>query len=201
LKGHLAVRRAVFLDRDGVLNVDSAAFVRSASELSVFPWASRAVARLNEAGYVVCVVTNQSGVGRGFFTEEDLAAVHAKLSAEIAREGGRLDAIYHCPHRPSDGCACRKPAIGMLVRAAEEFDLDLRSSWLVGDSPRDIACGRTACCRTILALSGLDGTYDPAHYPFMPDLVCRDVEEAARRIISVDDGTTATSPSASSARR
>lgn len=190
-------RRAVFLDRDGVLNADSEAFVRSAQDLTVFPWTPRAIARLNAAGYVVCVVTNQSGVGRGYLTEDDLAAVHAKLAEAITRGGGRLDAVYYCPHRPSDGCACRKPATGMIVRAAEDLHLDLRSSWVVGDSPRDIACGRTANCRTILVLTGLDGAYDPAHYPFMPDVVCRDVEVAVDRIIAVDGSLSATSPSAS----
>lgn len=174
----------MFLDRDGVLNRDSDDFIKTPDELHVLPGAAEAVARLNAAGYLCIVVTNQSGIARGLFAEADLGPQHAKLRAELAAAGGRLDAIYYCPHAPDAGCDCRKPAPGMLQRATREHGIALAESWLVGDRPGDIACGAAAGCRTILVLTGKSPTYDPAGFDPRPDYVVPDLAAAADVIVN-----------------
>lgn len=175
--------RAVFLDRDGVLNRDTPGFITSAEMLEALPGAPDAVARLCRAGFTVAVVTNQSGVGRGIMTESDLASVHARLTSEIERAGGAFAAIYHCPHAPWELCECRKPLPGMLFRARDELGINLNRSYLVGDKPTDIECGAVAGCRTILVLSGLDPTYAPERFRIEPDHVCADITAAVTWVL------------------
>jgi histidinol-phosphate phosphatase family protein len=136
---------AAFLDRDGVLNhriVDG--YVTCPEELQVLPHAAEAIRVLRERGYAIVVVTNQRGIARGLMTDADLERVHTALRERLAAQGAELDAIYRCPHGDQDGCTCRKPAPGMLLAAAEELDLDLSRSVLVGDSETDIAAGQAA---------------------------------------------------------
>jgi D-glycero-D-manno-heptose 1,7-bisphosphate phosphatase len=153
-------RPAVFLDRDGTI-VREVEYLRSPRELRLLPHAGEAIRRLNEAGFAVVVVTNQSGIARGLLTEDDLAEIHAVLRRRLARRGARLDAIYSCPHHPAGArreyrrrCRCRKPAPGMLLRAAEDLDLDLAECCAIGDGERDVEAGRRAGCRTVLVRTG-----------------------------------------------
>ncbi len=147
---------AVFLDRDGTINVDTG-YVSSPGDVRLLPGAGEAVARLNRAGRRVIVVSNQSGLARGMFDERTLEKIHDRLRELLAAEGARLDAIYVCPHlaegaaaaRYGIDCDCRKPADGLLRRAAEQWGVDLAASWMVGDSERDVEAGRRAGCRTI----------------------------------------------------
>ncbi|HXG24875.1 MAG TPA: D-glycero-beta-D-manno-heptose 1,7-bisphosphate 7-phosphatase [Chthonomonadales bacterium] len=177
------MNQAVFLDRDGVLNHDSPDFIQTPEELHVLPGAPEAVARFVRAGFLAIVVTNQSGISRGLLSEESLAAIHAKLRAIFAAAGGGLAAIYYCPHLPGEGCACRKPAPGMLLQAAKEHQIDLSQSWLVGDKPEDIACGAAAGCRTILVLTGQTRRYNPMRFPAAPTHICEDLSAAADFIL------------------
>lgn len=133
-------RPAVFLDRDGTL-IHDRHYLADPAGVELLPGAGDAVARLNRAGYFVVLVTNQSGIGRGFFTEADYEAVHQRVVALLAAEGARLDAEYHCPLAPDapDPDGMRKPGAGMFLRAAREHDLDLPRSWLIGDRLRDVA--------------------------------------------------------------
>lgn len=142
-----ALRPAVFLDRDGTLNRPAAPgeYVRTPDELELIPGAAHAVGLLRRAGYLCVVVSNQRGVALGLMTEDDLAAVDARLH-EL---GGGLDASYYCTHSIGSGCGCRKPEHGLLLRAAEELGIDLRASWMVGDSHADEQAGRAAGCRTL----------------------------------------------------
>ncbi len=140
-------RPAVFLDRDGTLNVD-VDFLDDPAELVLIDGAAEAVLALNEAGFVVAVVTNQSGIARGYLDEARLAEIHGRLEAELGAAGAHLDGIFYCPHHPTEGappyrrpCECRKPAPGLLRAATEELDLDLSRSFVIGDSPRDIEAG------------------------------------------------------------
>jgi len=137
---------AAFLDRDGVINhrIPGDTYVTCPAELEILPHVAEAIRTLRSRGYRIVVFTNQRGVARGFMSLADLAQVHAKLEAELAAAGAPLDAIYFCPHDNGDGCACRKPKPGMLLAAAEEHDLDLPRSVLVGDTPRDLEAGRAA---------------------------------------------------------
>ncbi|MBV9773562.1 MAG: HAD family hydrolase, partial [Gemmatimonadetes bacterium] len=132
------LKPAVFLDRDGTV-IHDAEYLSDPAGVRLMPGAGEAVARLNRAGIPVVLVTNQSGIGRGYFTEADFRAVQARLAEVLAAAGARLDAVYYCPHGPDDGCDCRKPALGLWLRAAREMGLDLERSWYVGDRARDLA--------------------------------------------------------------
>jgi D-glycero-D-manno-heptose 1,7-bisphosphate phosphatase len=155
-----AGRIAAFLDRDGTLN-EEVGYVRTPEDLQLVPGAAAAVRRLNDRGITVCVISNQSGVARGFLTEADLTGIHAKLTDELRREGARADRIYYCPHHPAAGiapfnveCDCRKPAPGMLLRAGQELGIDLSRSFVVGDSVVDMQAGLAVGATTILVLTG-----------------------------------------------
>jgi D-glycero-D-manno-heptose 1,7-bisphosphate phosphatase len=138
------LRPAVFLDRDGTLNVDRAYLTRP-EQMQLLPGVGAAVARLRSAGFVCVVVTNQSVVGRGMMSEADLQIVHAEMTRQLEASGASLDGIYHSPHVADH--PDRKPAPGMLLRAAAELQLDLASSWMIGDTPRDMLAGQDAGCR------------------------------------------------------
>jgi heptosyltransferase II len=143
----------VFLDRDGTLNEDPG-FLKSASELKLLPGVAPALARLKAAGARLVVVTNQSGVARGFLTLKDLEAIHARLEGLLEQSDAPLDAIYFCPHHPDDGCRCRKPATGMINRAVSELHVDLRKAYLIGDHANDIQLAKAAGVKAILVTSG-----------------------------------------------
>lgn len=153
-------QRAVFLDRDGTLN-EYVRFLRGPEEFELLDGVSEAVRKINESGYLAIVVTNQPVIARGEVSYEGLEEIHNKMETLLGLEGAYLDAIYFCPHHPHSGyegevkelkivCECRKPSPGMLVKAAEEFNIDLASSWMIGDSERDIKAGINAGCRTAL---------------------------------------------------
>ena len=141
LYGH----KAVFVDRDDTI-VKDVPYCSRPEDLHLFPGAARSIRRLNDAGYLVILVTNQSGIGRGYFTEEMLHRIHDKLGADLAAEGARLDAIYYCPHHPDDECDCRKPALGMIEKAVAEWDIDLRRSYVIGDGNNDMTMGQSVGC-------------------------------------------------------
>ncbi|MDD1767237.1 MAG: HAD-IIIA family hydrolase [Methanomassiliicoccales archaeon] len=130
-------KRAVFIDRDGTIARD-VPYCPRPEDLVLFDGVGAAIRKLNDAGFLVIIVTNQSGVGRGYFTEDTLGKIHEKMVADIAAEGGTVDAIFHCPHKPEVGCHCRKPELGMVLQALERFPIDLASSYVVGDSDHDL---------------------------------------------------------------
>ena len=141
--------RAVFIDRDGTMAKD-VNYCRRPEDFVLFPNTARAIKLLNEHGFKVIVVTNQSGIARGYFTEETLAQIHKKMKQELAEEGARVDGIYYCPHHPDDNCDCRKPKPKLVLQAAREHDIDLKRSFVVGDLSMDIELGKAAGCKTIL---------------------------------------------------
>lgn len=134
------MRRAAFLDRDGTI-IEDAHYLGDPAGVRLLPGAAEAIRRLNRANIPVVLVTNQSGIGRGLFSEADFQATQARLRELLAGWGARIDAVYHCPHAPDTGCGCRKPNAGMFVQAAREHGLDLARSWYVGDRVRDVAAG------------------------------------------------------------
>jgi D-glycero-D-manno-heptose 1,7-bisphosphate phosphatase len=145
--------RLIILDRDGVINVDSPDFIKSPDEWHVIPGSLKAIADLNRAGYHVCVATNQSGIARGYFDLATLAAIHDKMMEELAAVGGKLDAIFFCPHAPDDDCDCRKPKPGLYFQALNFFKLSPNEAIVIGDSLRDITAAQTAGCKAILVKS------------------------------------------------
>jgi D-glycero-D-manno-heptose 1,7-bisphosphate phosphatase len=147
--------RAVFFDRDGTI-VDDPGFLKDPAAVRLLPGAARAIRRLNEAGWLTVVVSNQSGIARGLYTEADYRAVERRLADLLAAEGARLDASFFCPHHPefTGPCLCRKPGTKMFEEAAAHLGIDLTRSWFVGDRPSDVAPARRLGGRGLLVLTG-----------------------------------------------
>lgn len=140
----------VLLDRDGVINRDSDEYVKSVAEWHPLPGSLAAIARLTAAGFRIAVVSNQSGIGRGLFTEATLGDIHAAMRDAVTRAGGLLHGIYYCPHRPDENCACRKPRPGLLLRAAEELDARIGEATFIGDKLTDVEAALAAGARPVL---------------------------------------------------
>ena len=151
--------KLVILDRDGTINEDSEDFVKSPSEWQPLPGALDAIARLNHAGWHVVVASNQSGLGRGLFDVASLNAMHAKMYKMLAAVGGRIDAVFYCPHAPDDKCHCRKPEPGLFEQIAERYGIDLKGAAVVGDALRDVVAGARAGCEPHLVLTGNGAAY------------------------------------------
>ena len=152
----------ILLDRDGVINYDSDQFIKSPEEWKPIPGSLDAIARLCQAGYRVVVTTNQSGVGRGLFDMHTLNAIHDKMHKAVAQAGGRIDAIFFCPHAADANCSCRKPKTGMLEGVAARYNVDLHGVPAVGDSLRDLTSAAGMGAQPILVLTG-KGTKTQAH--------------------------------------
>lgn len=153
-------RRAIFLDRDGTLNVEKDYLYR-VEDFDFIDGVPAAIKRFNDAGYLVIVVTNQSGVARGYYTLQDVDRLHAHLQEQLRSVGANIDAFYVCPHHPTQGqgsylieCDCRKGAPGMLLQAAGEHNIDLALSWIVGDKLADVEAGVRAGCRPVMVQTG-----------------------------------------------
>jgi D-glycero-D-manno-heptose 1,7-bisphosphate phosphatase len=147
--------KLVILDRDGTVNADSTDYVKTPDEWEPLPGALDAIARLNHAGWHVVLASNQSGLGRGLFDMAALNAMHAKMNKLLAAAGGRIDAIFYCPHTPDDNCHCRKPAPGLFEQIGERYGVALEGVPVVGDSARDMVAGVAAGCDPHLVLTGL----------------------------------------------
>jgi len=177
---------AIFLDRDGTINED-VNFLSKPEQLILIDGSAEAIKEANELGLKVIVFTNQSGIARGYFTEDDLHKVHKRLDELLAQKGAKIDAYYYCPHHPVEGngeykveCECRKPKDGMLQRASREQNIDLKKSFVIGDRCVDVQAGKTAGATTILVLTG----YGRDEYKkckdenFEPDFVADNLKEA-----------------------
>ncbi|GAG34329.1 unnamed protein product, partial [marine sediment metagenome] len=170
--------RAVFLDRDGTMAKD-VPYCRRPEDFEFLSNTAKAVRLLNEHGFKVIVVTNQSGIARGYFTEETLTEIHQKMKEELAMEGAKVDGIYYCPHHPNDNCDCRKPKPKLVFQAAKEHDIDLEHSFVVGDLQMDIDLGKAVGCRSILIGNSPLADEKKA----MPDAIAIDLLEAAHTIV------------------
>ncbi len=163
------ITKLVILDRDGTINQDSDDYVKSADEWLPLPGALEAIARLNHAGWHVVVASNQSGLGRGLFDVAALNAMHAKMHKLLGVAGGRIDAVFYCPHSPDETCQCRKPASGLFEQIGERYGMELTGVHTVGDSLRDLQAGAAAGCTPHLVYTGkgqkLRGKTLPADFP------------------------------------
>ena len=148
------VTKLVILDRDGTINEDRDDFIKSPEEWVPIPGALEAISRLNHAGWHVVVASNQSGLGRGLFDMATLNAMHVKMNQALARHGGRIDAVFFCPHTPEDNCSCRKPLPGLIELIGERYGVTLANVPMVGDSLRDLLAGEAAGCPTHLVRTG-----------------------------------------------
>ncbi|MGV8893733.1 MAG: D-glycero-beta-D-manno-heptose 1,7-bisphosphate 7-phosphatase [Burkholderiaceae bacterium] len=146
--------KLIILDRDGVINIDSASFIKTADEWQPIPGSLEAIARLNQAGYQVVVCTNQSGIARGLFTMNTLNAIHQKMHLAAQEVGAEIDAIFFCPHAAGDNCDCRKPKSGMFQEIAKRYEVSLKGIPNIGDSLRDLQAGFNSGCISYLVLTG-----------------------------------------------
>lgn len=174
-------KSAVFVDRDDTLIVN-VGYCKDPDRIQLLPGVVEGLQKLNRAGIAIIVITNQSGVGRGFFTEDDLSAVHARLRTELEASGVSLQAIYYCPHLPEDGCSCRKPRPGLLLKAASEMDLNLKTCFMIGDRELDLLAGRAAGTRTILVFN--KELRELTDVEPIADFVVKDLVEAASVILN-----------------
>ena len=179
------MRPAVFLDRDGTI-AEEVGYLNHVSRFRLLPGVAGAIRQLNQALLPVIVVTNQSGVGRGYFPESVVSEVHERMRAELLAEGATLDGVYYCPHVSADGCECRKPKTGMLERAARELNLDLKKSFVVGDRYGDIETANIAGAHSVMVRTGYgegELAWHAQRWPRQPDFVAEDLDEAARWIL------------------
>lgn len=183
--GQRARRPAVFVDRDGTINEPppTGGFVTRAEDVRLLAGAAEALRKLKDAGYLLVVFSNQSGVARGVMTLGDVESVNAHLAGLLAEGGAKPDGIYFCPHRSEDLCECRKPKPGMLLRAAEDLGIDLARSWGMGDGARDLAAARTAGCRVILVHGSSYPGEREAGEALSPDASVADLPAAADVIL------------------
>jgi len=194
------MNQAVFLDRDGTIAKD-VHYCRRPEDFEIFPTVPEAIKLLNENSFTVVVITNQSGIARGYFTEGTLVQIHQKMKDELAKYGAWVDAIYYCPHHPDDGCQCRKPKTALFLKAAEEHNIDLKNSYMVGDQQMDIDAGKALGCKTALVTTGPQSPISSPKSPVpdtqsmnlkpgtlnpelqMPDYTAQNLLEAARWIV------------------
>ena len=172
------MKPAVFIDRDGTL-IEEVNFLSRLEDLRFFPFTIESIKLLKDSGYLIIVVTNQSGIGRRIFEESAMHAIHEKIQEDLPE---KLDGFYFCPHLPGEGCACRKPNPGMIEAACADFAIDLENSWMIGDKAIDVETGFKAGIKTAMVLTGY-GRKDIEKLDKMPDLIIENLLEAVEMII------------------
>ncbi len=182
------VKATVLLDRDGTINVDYG-YLSDPSGVVLIEGAAEALKRLNGRGIKAVVVSNQSGVGRGYFTDKDVSAVNGRLSELLGERGARLDGIYYCPHRPDEECGCRKPKAGLFMKAAKEQGIDAGLLYVVGDKASDVELARNIEAMSVLVLTG-NGPEELKKLHSPPDFVASGISEAVDWIINDIDART-----------
>lgn len=178
--------KIVFLDRDGVINYDPGdkLYVTRVKDFHFIPKAKTAIAKLTKAGYKVFVISNQAGIGKGLFSEHDLNKITDYMLKALRHSNGKIVKAYYCLHRKEDNCSCRKPKTGLLEKAAKKFHLNLKESFFVGDTLRDMKTAKSAGARAILVLSGKERLSNRKNWDIIPDFVFRDLDSAVEYILS-----------------
>jgi D-glycero-D-manno-heptose 1,7-bisphosphate phosphatase len=174
----LLSKPAVFIDRDGTL-IEEVNFLARVEDLRIFPYTQKAIDLLKERGFLVIVITNQSGIGRKIYDEAAMKAIHDQMQLQL---GNAIDAFYFCPHLPLDGCKCRKPGLGMIEAAQSDFDIDIPGSWVIGDKKLDVETGFNGGMRTAMVRTG----YGNAHADLLgrsPDIIATDLLNAVELLL------------------
>ncbi len=190
------MNKAVFLDRDGTIN-EEMGYINHISRFVIFDFVPEAIRILNEGGFKVVVVTNQSGVARGYFDEQLVKEVHKKLIEKVEQAGAHIDGIYYCPHHPREGkppyrldCECRKPKTGMIQKAKDALNIDINRSFIIGDRYKDVEFGYKAGLRPVMVLTGYgrgEYMYQQKQWQRMPEKICANLLEAVQWIIKQDE--------------
>ncbi len=184
--------KAIFLDRDGVINKypGDRLYVTSLRKFRFLPRAKEAIALLSKAGCKIFVASNQAGVGKGTYAQKTLDAITSKMLEDIEQAGGKITRVYYCTHRKEAGCSCRKPKPGMLKKAAREFTVNLKKAYFVGDTIRDVLTAHAVGANSILILSGKEKLYNQKDWEAKPDFVFKDLFAAAKFLIrGLNSGT------------
>lgn len=172
-------QKAIFIDRDGTL-IEEVNFLHRVEDLRFFDYTDESVKRLKENGFLVIVATNQSGIARKVYTEADMHGIHEAIQNQLTE---KIDAFYFCPHLPNAGCRCRKPNLGMIEQACEDFEIDLENSWMIGDKKLDVELGQNAKLKTALVLTGY-GEKHSQELKEKPDFVVQNLKEAVDEILN-----------------
>ncbi|HSW94079.1 MAG TPA: D-glycero-beta-D-manno-heptose 1,7-bisphosphate 7-phosphatase [Gammaproteobacteria bacterium] len=185
------MKKIIILDRDGIINHDSYDYIKSAEEWHAIPGSLEAVAMLNRAGFYVIIATNQSGVGRGYYTVETLDLIHEKMQSELASFGGHIEDIFFCPHLPTEDCECRKPKPGLLLQIQKKYAVDLATVFFIGDKLTDVEAARAAGCKPLLVLSPLEKARTETHPELLDVPRFQTLEDAVNYVIHADKITKA----------
>lgn len=183
-------KRAIFLDRDGVINKYRQDYVKAWDEFVLLPGVLEALGLLADSEFLVIVITNQSAINRGLVSNTIVEDINWRMVNQVKKSGARIDGVYYCPHIPSEGCDCRKPLPGLLLRAAREMHIDLERSYCVGDKMTDVAAGKAAGCRSILVLAGEGDKQDEGTLNAF--VIARDLRHAVDIILNDADSVLAT---------
>ena len=185
--GQTILNSVVFIDRDGTINHDSPDYIKNRSEFKIIPGSIEAIRLLTLSGFTSIVITNQSALARELISPGELDHIHADMKATILSGGGKITDIFFCPHLPNDGCDCRKPAPGLLLQAQRKYNIDLPMSIMVGDSAKDIECGRNAgCSKAVLVKTGKDDAAEDMlkTKQIATDYIAKDLFDAANWILA-----------------
>lgn len=182
------MQKIIFIDRDGVINKDPGGwtkydYVTKWDEFFFIDGSIEALKRLRKAGYKICLISNQGGIGKGYFTQEDLEGLNKRMLREIEKGGGKIDELYYCTHHDKDNCECRKPKTGLIEQAIGRKDVDIKNTFIIGDSLRDIEAGKRMGMKTILVLSGKTSPSETENWPIRPDSVKKHLLEAVEWIL------------------
>ena len=182
--------RAIFLDRDGVINRDPGFgdYIKSWKEFQFLPGAIDAIKKLNKNDYEIFVISNQAGVGRGLFSQEALDEITRNMLKEIEAQGARIRSVAYCMHRPDEGCNCRKPNVGMIEKSTKGLDIDFENTYFIGDSRLDVGAGKNMGCRTILLLTGKEDPNGVKGWEIKPDFIKKDLTEAVEWVLKEGQG-------------
>jgi len=177
--------KAIFLDRDGVINKypGDKLYVTSLKKFRFLPNAKTAISKLYKNGFRLFVVSNQAGVGRNIYSQRTLDAITERMLVEIENEGGRIERVYYCIHPKEQNCPCRKPKTGLIEKAREKYPINIRKSFFIGDTVRDVKTAKSAGCKSIMVLSGKEKLKNRKNWEIEPDFIFKGLLEAANFII------------------
>lgn len=177
--------KVIFLDRDGVINryPGDTKYVTSRREFKFLPGAREAIAKLSQNGFKIFIVSNQAGVGKGIFPKKRLSEITKKMLREVEQAGGKIHNTYYCIHRPEENCSCRKPKAGMIKRIKNKLPFNIKKTFFIGDTIRDVITAKAAGCRSILVLSGKEKLKNRKNWKSQPDFIFKNLKEAAGFIL------------------